>query len=43
MKANRLAALSEKDRNAGIWTRIDELEIPENTSVAVWLKDLSFR
>ena len=40
MKSNRKAALSEKDRNSGKWTRIDELDIQDNTSVKVWLKDL---
>ena len=40
MKNNRKAALSEKDRNDGQWTRIDELDIPDNTPVKVWLKDL---
>ena len=42
MKTNRMAALSQKDRNAGHWTRIDELDIPDNTPVKVWLKDLEF-
>lgn len=42
MKANRQAVLSEKDRNAGRWNRIDELDIPNNTPVKVWLKDLEF-
>jgi len=42
MKSNRLAALSESDRNQGRWTRIDELDIPDNTPVEVWLKDLAF-
>jgi len=41
MKSNRKAAISEKDRNAGQWTRIDELDIPDNTPVKVWLKDLA--
>lgn len=40
MKSNRKAALSEKDRNDGNWTRIDELDIQDNTPVKVWLKDL---
>lgn len=40
MKSNRKAALSEKDRNNGQWARIDELDILDNTSVKVWLKDL---
>lgn len=42
MKANRNAALSEEDRNSGSWTRIDKLDIPTNTPVKVWLKDLEF-
>jgi hypothetical protein len=40
MKSNRKAVLNEKDRNAGQWTRIDELDISDNTPVKVWLKDL---
>lgn len=40
MQSNRLAALSEKDRNIGHWTRIDELVISNNSPVKVWLKDL---
>lgn len=40
MKNNRSAALDEQGRNKGQWTRIDELSIPENTPVKVWLKDL---
>lgn len=40
IKTNRQAALSEVDRNNGLWTRIDELDIPDNTPVQVWLKDL---
>jgi hypothetical protein len=42
MKSNRLSALSEKERHAGRWTKIDELDIPDNTPVKVWLKDLEF-
>jgi len=42
MKRNRMVALSEKDRKAGHWTRIDEIDIPDNTPVKVWLKDLEF-
>lgn len=42
MKSNRLAALREEDRKQGRWTRIDELEIPNNKPVKVWLKDLGF-
>lgn len=40
MKSNRKAALGEKGRNKGQWSRIDELDIPDNTPVKVWLKDL---
>ena len=40
LKSNRKAALSEQDRNKGHWTRIDQLSIPDNTPVKVWLKDL---
>ncbi len=42
MQSNRLAATSEEDRDAGNWTRIDELKIPNNKPVMVWLKDLEF-
>ena len=40
MKDNRMAALTDEDRNAGRWTRIDELPIAEHVPVKVWLKDL---
>ncbi len=42
MQTNRLAALTEGDRRKGRWTRIDELEIPDNKPLKVWLKDLRF-
>ena len=42
MQSNRLAALKPADRKAGNWTRIDQLPIPNNTPVEVWLKDLEF-
>lgn len=42
MKTNRLVAVTEKDRDKGNWTRVDELEISDNKAVKVWLKDLSF-
>jgi len=42
MKSNRRVVLSEKDRNAGNWTRIDEIDIADNTPLKVWLKDLEF-
>ena len=40
VKSNRLAALSDKDRNVGRWTRLDELDIAIKTLVKVYLKDL---
>lgn len=40
LKSNRMAAMSDADRNQGRWTRIDALAIPEDTPVQVWLKDL---
>jgi transposase len=42
VQSNRLAATSEEDRDAGNWTRIDQLKIPNNKPVMVWLKDLEF-
>lgn len=42
LQSNRLAALTEADRNKGSWTNINELEIPDNVAVKVWLKDLEF-
>lgn len=42
MKTNRQVVTSEQDRNAGHWTRIDEIDIPDNTPMKVWLKDLEF-
>lgn len=40
LKDNRLAALSQPERSKGQWTRIDRLDLPDNTPVRVWLKDL---
>ena len=42
MMFNRLACLTEAARNKGSWTNINSLEIPNNTPVKVWLKDLEF-
>jgi len=42
MKSNRKVVLSEEDRNSGHWTRIDAIDIPNNTPTKVWLKDLEF-
>lgn len=41
-KEKRASPVSKDDRNAGCWTRIDALQIPDNTAVKVWLKDLAF-
>lgn len=40
MKTNRLVALTQKDRSAGNWIRLDELDINPNTPVKVFIKDL---
>jgi len=40
MKVNRNAVLTDNERNEGLWKRIDELDILDNTPVKVWLKDL---
>ena len=42
MKTNRQVSTSEQARNAGHWTRINQIDIPDNTPVKVWLKDLEF-
>ena len=42
LKSNRNAALSLKDRDNGNWTRIDEIDISDNTPVKVWLRGLEF-
>jgi hypothetical protein len=42
MQSNRLAAMSEEDRQNGRWISIDKLEILGNKPVKVWLKDLGF-
>jgi hypothetical protein len=38
LKDNRLIALSEEDRKNKRFTRVDELDVPEQTSVRGWLK-----
>lgn len=43
LKSNRMAALSDEERNKGRWQRIDELKIAEHTPVQVWLKDLNIK
>jgi hypothetical protein len=40
MKSNRKVALSQKDRSAGKWISMDELDIKPKTPVKVFLKDL---
>ncbi len=40
MKCNRMVALSQKDRSAGNWIRLDELNINPDTPTKVFLKDL---
>jgi hypothetical protein len=40
MKDNRLAVLTEQERSQGQWRRIDQLELPDNTPVRVWLREL---
>lgn len=42
LQSNRLACLSEGNRNKGSWTNIDQLDIPTNTPIKVWIKDLEF-
>jgi DDE superfamily endonuclease len=46
MKVNRLAILvsesAKKPSKKSQWTSINQLDIPENTPVQVWLKDLDF-
>jgi transposase len=42
LQANRLAVLSESNRQKNSWVNINELDIPDNTAVKVWLKDLEF-
>jgi hypothetical protein len=46
MKVNRLAILTSdsatKPTKNSSWTAINDLEIPDNTPVTVWLKDLDF-
>lgn len=42
LQSNRLAALSENNRQKGSWSNINDLEIPSNAPVKLWLKDLEF-
>ena len=42
IKSNRSVSLSGNDRKKGQWTSINELDIPNNTPVKIWLKDLDF-
>ena len=43
MKDNRLAARNEYERRKGQFVRIDQLGIPEETPVPIYLKDLKFQ
>lgn len=43
LKANRLAATTLENRNKGRFVSIDELELPENTPVRLYLKDLEIQ
>lgn len=42
LKANRLVALSEQDKENGRFSQVSELEINDNECIAVWLKGISF-
>lgn len=42
LKSNRLAALSEKDREQGKFQRVDELNIQAFEAIPVWLKGMDF-
>lgn len=40
LKQNRLAACDQSRRNKGLFVRIDELQLPEDTPTRLYLKDL---
>ena len=42
LKANRLITLSKNDYQAKRFTRIDQLDLPENSAVHGWLQDVPF-
>lgn len=42
LKSNRLVALSEADRKKKRYTRLDQLEWPEQEAITGWLKGLDF-
>jgi hypothetical protein len=42
LKDNRKVADSEKKRNQGTFERLDQMNIPEEKPVKVWIKDLEF-
>ena len=42
LKCNRLIAFSEKERNEGLFERLDEAIVPEEKPQKVWIKDLQF-
>ncbi len=41
MKSNRHAALSKHDQKTGQWTRIDALDITEDTPTSIWLRGVT--
>ena len=42
LKDNRKIALGVKERNIGLFERVDQAAIPEGEPVRVWIKDLEF-
>jgi hypothetical protein len=42
LKANRLVALSEEDKENGRFSQVSELEINDNECIIVWLKGIPF-
>jgi len=42
LKTNRLVSVSKPEKRKGIFQRVDTLEIPEETTVTIYMKDLPF-
>ncbi len=42
LKSNRLVALSEEDKAQGRFTRLDQLQWPEQKAIQGWLKGIAF-
>lgn len=42
LKSNRKVALSENDKANGLYQRIDQLEIPEDTTLTIYLEGIPF-